>query len=135
MHLDTILGLITERATTATATAARLREQISLLTTELARIDRELVDLATTRSMLQDLAATEFTADDPTIISSAYQQILAVLGSATAGMRAKDVCLALGIEPLPKHVEGARAKLKRLVTRELATEDKPGIFTLIQKRT
>jgi hypothetical protein len=48
---------------------------------------------------------------------------------------ATDVCLALGIEPLPKHVEGARAKLKRLVTRDLATEDKPGTFTLIQKRT
>ncbi|WP_274383718.1 hypothetical protein [Actinoplanes flavus] len=36
-------------------------------------------------------------------------KFLAVLGAATAGMRAKDVCLALGIEPLPKHVEGARA--------------------------
>ena len=75
------------------------------------------------------------TAHDPTIVSAAYQQILTVLGTATAGMRAKDVCLALSIEPLPKHVEGARAKLKRLVTRELVTEDKPGIFTLIQKRT
>ena len=50
-------------------------------------------------------------------------------------MRAKDVCLALGIEPLPKHVEGTHSKLKRLVTRELVTEDKPGIFTLILKRT
>lgn len=135
MHLDTLLGLIGERETTAAATAARLREQISLLTAELTRIDRELADLATTRSMLRELVATEFTADDPTIVSAAYQQILAVLGTASAGMRAKDVCLALGIEPLPKHVEGARAKLKRLVTRELVTEDQPGIFTLIPKRT
>ncbi|MBW6436856.1 hypothetical protein KZ829_24230 [Actinoplanes hulinensis] len=95
MHLDTILGLITERETTAAATAGRLREQITLLQTELSRIDRELADLATTRTMLQHLAATEFTADDPTIVSSAYQQILAVLGTATAGMRAKDVVLAL----------------------------------------
>jgi hypothetical protein len=80
-------------------------------------------------------AAAEFTADDPTVISSAYQQILAVLKTTTAGMRAKDICLALDIEPLPKHVEGARAKLKRLVNRELVTETQPGIFTLIPKRT
>jgi hypothetical protein len=135
VHLDTLLGLIGERETTAAATAGRLREQIALLTGELARIDRELADLATTRTMLRELAATEFTAEDPTVISGAYQQILTVLGVATAGMRAKDVCLALGIEPLPKHVEGARAKLKRLVTRELVTEDEPGIFMLIPKRT
>ncbi|GAA4610264.1 phosphate uptake regulator [Actinoplanes octamycinicus] len=135
MHLDTILTLIGERETTAIATAGRLREQISLLTGELTRIDRELADLATTRSMLQHLATTEFTADDPTIVSAAYQQILAILGTATAGMRAKDVCLALDIEPLPKHVEGTRAKLKRLVNREIITEDQPGIFSLIQKRT
>ena len=135
MHLDTILGLITERETTATATAERLREQINLLSTELARIDRDLADLATTRATLQNLAATEFTTEEPTVISSAYQQILAVLHTATAGMRAKDVCLALDIEPLPKHVEGARAKLKRLVNRELVTETQPGIFTLIPKRT
>ncbi|MDI6106093.1 hypothetical protein QLQ12_46820 [Actinoplanes sp. NEAU-A12] len=135
MHLDTLLGLISERETTATATAGRLREQISLLTTELTRIDRELADLATTRGMLRNLAATEFTADDPTVISSAYQQILAVLGTSTTGMRAKDVCLALDIEPLHKNVEGTRAKLKRLVNRNLVTESETGIFTLAPKRT
>jgi hypothetical protein len=50
-------------------------------------------------------------------------------------MRAKDVCVALDIEPLPKHVEGARAKLKRLVSRKILTETEPGIFTLIPKGT
>ena len=135
MHHDTILTLITERETTATATADRIREQITLLSAELDRIDGELADLATTRTTLQHLVATEFTTDDPTVISSAYQQILAVLGTAPAGMRAKDVCLALDIEPLPKHVEGARAKLKRLVNREIVTETQPGVFTLNQKRT
>ena len=84
MHLDTLLGLIGERETTAAATAERLREQISLLTLELTRIDHELADLATTRTTLRDLAATEFTAEDPTIVSAAYQQILAVLGAANA---------------------------------------------------
>jgi hypothetical protein len=72
-------------------------------------------DLTTTRATLRTLAPTEFTADEPTVASSAYQQILAVLRAAPAGMRARDICLALDIEPLPKHVEGARAKLKRMV--------------------
>jgi hypothetical protein len=135
VHLDTILGLITEREATAAQAADRLREQITALTTELARVDAELADLATTHSTLRNLAATEFTAEDPTVISSAYQQILAVLSTATTGMRAKDICLALGIEPLPKHVEGTRAKLKRMVSRQILTESEPGIFALAQKRT
>ncbi len=135
MHLDTILGLITERENTATATAARLREQITLLSAELTRIDRDLADLATTATMLRGLAATEFTTDDPTVISAAHQQILTVLSTTTAGMRAKDVCLALNIEPLPKQIERIRAKLKRLVNRDLVTEHQPGIFSLTQKRT
>lgn len=50
-------------------------------------------------------------------------------------VRTKDVCLALDIEPLPKNVEGARAKLKCLVNRGIVTEKQPGIFALIQKRS
>jgi hypothetical protein len=127
VHLDTILGLISEREATARRTADQLREQIATLTSELARIDAELADLVTTRSTLRTLATTEFTADDPTVISSAYQQILAVLGASGTGMRAKDICLALDIEPLPKHVEGARAKLKRMVSKQILTENQPGV--------
>lgn len=135
MHLDTILGLITERETAARRTADQIRAQITTLTTELARIDAELTDLVTTRGTLRALATAEFTADDPTVISSAYQQILAVLRTATTGMRAKDICLALDIEPLPKHVEGTRAKLKRMVSQHILTENEPGIFALAQKQT
>lgn len=135
MNLDTILGLIGDREAAGRRTADQIRTQIATLTSELGHIDAELAALAITRSTLQALAATEFTADDPTVISSAYQQILSVLGASATGMRAKDICLALDIEPLPKHVEGARAKLKRLVTRDLVTETKPGIFTLIRKGT
>jgi hypothetical protein len=135
VHLDTILGLIAERETAARHSADQVRAQITALTDELARLDAELADLATTRGTLRALAATEFTAEDPTVISSAYQQILAVLGASATGMRAKDICLALDIEPLPKHVEGARAKLKRLVSRNLLTETQPGIFALAPKGT
>ena len=135
MHLETLLALITDREAAAAHRAGQLHAQISALTEELTLLDGELADLATTRSTLQTLAADEFTADDPTVTSSAYQQILAVLRTTPDGMRAKDICRALNIEPLPKHVEGARAKLKRMVNRRVLTESQPGIFALAPKRT
>lgn len=45
-------------------------------------------------------------------------------------MRAKDVCLALGVGVAAKDTEGMRAKLKRLVARQILTEAEPGLFTL-----
>jgi hypothetical protein len=135
VNLDTILGLIDDRETAGRRTADQIRTQITTLTSEIGHIDAELAALATTRSTLRALAATEFTADNPTVISSAYQQILTVLSASATGMRAKDICHALDIDPLPKHVEGTRAKLKRLANRDLVTETKPGIFTLAPKRT
>ncbi|WFE98593.1 hypothetical protein [Micromonospora sp. WMMD964] len=135
MNLPTVLDLIADRQTTARQHADQLREQISTLTAELARIDGELADLTTTRATLRTLTTTEFTADDPTIASGPYQQILHVLSTAPTGMRAKGICLALGVEPSPKNVEGTRAKLKRMVNHHVLTEDEPGIFTLAQKQT
>ena len=58
MHLDTILGLITEREATARQTAEQVRAQITALTAELTRVDAELADLTTTRNTLRALAAT-----------------------------------------------------------------------------
>lgn len=125
MHLDTIFGLITERKTAARRDADQLPAQIITLTNDLARIDAELTDLATTHNTPRTLAAAEFTARDPTAISSAYQQILAALETSDTGMRTKDSCLALDIEPLPKHVESTRAKLKRIVSRSVLIETSP----------
>ena len=113
MHLTAILDLITERETATGQAAARLREQISTLTTELARLDSELADLATTRITRITLAADQFTDEDPTIASAPYQQILTALAVNPAGMRAKDICLAVGVDPVPKHVEGTRARSSR----------------------
>jgi malonyl CoA-acyl carrier protein transacylase len=135
VHLAAILDLIAERETTTGQAADRLREQIAALTTELARLDSELTDLVTTRTMVKTLAADQFTDEDPTIASAPYQQILVVLAANPAGMRAKDICLAVGVDPAPKHVEGARARLKRMVSRKILTETEPGIFTLAPKRT
>jgi hypothetical protein len=45
-------------------------------------------------------------------------------------MRAKDVCHALGIGTEPKDTKGVRAKLTRLVKRQILTETEPGLFAL-----
>src|SRR5690348_8078680 len=76
----------------------------------------QLADLATTRRTLTALTGEPeagFPAD-ATVSSVAYQQILAVLTTAGGPMRAKDVCLALGMGTTPKDTERLRAKLKRL---------------------
>ena len=58
MHLTTLLDLIAEREATTTATATRLRDQISALTAELAHADAELARLATTRTTVPCIGAT-----------------------------------------------------------------------------
>jgi hypothetical protein len=136
VNAATILDLITARETTAAAAADDLREQITALTGELATVEAELTDLQITRQTLMKLTHGELTATDPTITSAPYQQILAVFEpAATSGIRAKDVCLALGTGVTPNDVEGIRAKLKRLVNRQILTETEPGLFTLTAKRT
>lgn len=127
-----IWDLITEREAAAQAAAGHLREQIAKLTEELALADTELAELAITRKTLMKLTGTaEATAPvDETIAGVAYQKILAVFTTAVAPMRAKDVCLALDIGVTAKDTEGIRAKLKRLVTRQILTEAEPGLFAL-----
>jgi glycine cleavage system regulatory protein len=127
-----ILDLITEREAAATAAAERLREQIATLTDELTLAETELAELAITRTTLTRLTGQPDTTTpvDATLASTPYQHILAVFGTATGGMRAKDVCLALGAGVTAKDTEGMRAKLKRLVARHILTETEPGLFAL-----
>jgi hypothetical protein len=127
-----IRALITERESAASVTAQALREQIAALSDQLARAETELADLATTRKTLSALTGESDATDpaDATPASVAYQQILAVFTTATAAMRAKDVCLALSLGTAPKDTEGLRAKLKRLVARQVLIETEPGLFTL-----
>ena len=130
MNTATALDLITARQTAATEHADQLREQIAKLTAELAEAEDELADLATTRKTLLSLTAEQVNSPAPVIASEPYQQILTVLREATGPLRAKDICRALDLGTAPKDVEGIRAKLKRLVKREVLTEMKPGLFTL-----
>jgi hypothetical protein len=104
--VPSLLELIIERETAATAAAEHLRAQIAVLTKQLALAESELAGLATTRTTLARLtgqtgdqietAAAGLTPVDQTVASPAYQNILAVFDTATGAMRAKDVCLALG---------------------------------------
>jgi hypothetical protein len=142
MNHEQVLDLITGRETAATARAERLRAQIATLTEQLAMVDTELADLATTRSTLLRLAGDAAGGPpvvDATVASPAYQQILAVFvttdHSGHSGLRAKDVCRALGIGTAAKDIEGLRAKLKRLVARGVLTEAESGLFTLAQPAT
>jgi polyhydroxyalkanoate synthesis regulator phasin len=124
-----ILQVITARETVAGLAADQLREQIGALSEQLTALETELADLATTRSTLLRLGHTD---DQPETAPTGptYQQILAVFGTAKHPLRAKDICRALGIGTTANHTESLRAKLKRLVTRGVLTEDQPGLFAL-----
>jgi hypothetical protein len=130
--MQPILDLITERQTATSAAADILREQIGKLTDELRLAEAELADLATTHTTLTRLTGQNeaATSDDTTVVSTVYQQIIAVFDTTAGALRAKDVCQALGIATEPKDTEGVRAKLKRLVKRQVLTENDPGLFTL-----
>jgi hypothetical protein len=135
VNTTTILDLITAREAAASAARDQLREQMTKLAAEVTAIECELADLATTRQTLTKILEHEVTASEPAIISEPYQQILAVFTADRGALRAKDICLALGIGTEPKDTEGIRAKLKRLVNRQILTESQPGLFTLNPNRT
>jgi hypothetical protein len=59
---------------------------------------------------------------------AAYQQIVDVFGHERRPLRARGLCLALDLPVMPKHVEGTRAKLKRLVGLRFLDETEPGLF-------
>ena len=135
MNTTTVLDLIAAREAAASAARDELLQQQAKLAAKVAAIDAELADLATTRHTLTKILEDEVTASEPAVISEPYQQILAVFTPARGGLRAKDVCRVLGIGTEPKDTEGIRAKLKRLVNRQILTENQPGLFTLNPERT
>lgn len=80
-----------------------------------------------TRAIWALIAERENTA---TATAQALREQIAAFTTAPTGMRAKDLCLAPGLGTTPKDTEGLRAKLKRLVTRQILIESEPGLFTL-----
>lgn len=63
-----------------------------------------------------------------TALPEHYQQLWLALRDAAAPLRAKDLAVLLGLEPRASKVEGARSKLKRLVSRGWAVEESAGVF-------
>jgi hypothetical protein len=61
----------------------------------------------------------------------AYRDVVEVLADA-GPLRAAQVCQAVGIGAEPRHREGMRIKLKRLVERGWLVETKPGLFACAQ---
>lgn len=61
-----------------------------------------------------------------------YREVLAAFEQAGHGLRAKEICEILGIGTEPRHTESIRAKLKRLVDRDILAEPEPGLFTPAQ---
>lgn len=111
----------------------RLAEQIGELAARLreAEAEAEREALATTAKTVRAMA-TDLELDQPPAAvlpeGAAYQQIMAVFDQEHRPLRARDVCLTLDLPVLPKHVEGTRAKLKRLVSLGFLDEAEPGSF-------
>jgi hypothetical protein len=105
--------------------AARLRE---------VGAERETPQVAakTIRAVAADLDLEQLPA--PALPDgAAYQQTMGVFDHARRPLRSRDLCLALDLPILPKHTEGTRAKLKRLVSLGFLDETEPGLFA--QPRT
>ncbi len=67
---------------------------------------------------------------DATIASTAYQQILAAFSAPRPTACAPKTYAWRGLGTAAKDVEGMRAKLKRLLARQILTETEPGLFSL-----
>jgi hypothetical protein len=62
------------------------------------------------------------------VLPVAYRDVLEVLADAGRPLRAKQIAAALGLGQEPRHVEGLRSKLKRLVRRGWLTEPAAGLY-------
>ncbi|MFI6093514.1 hypothetical protein [Streptomyces sp. NPDC051218] len=70
-----------------------------------------------------------------TVLPDVYRDIMEVLADAPGPLQAKQIVPRIGLAATAGKIEGTRAKLKRLVERGWLTEDAPGRFTLVRRRT
>ncbi|MEU5884986.1 hypothetical protein [Spirillospora sp. NPDC047279] len=96
---------------------------------------RQLLDhLEVTRQTLLAITRPQPHGPEPAAelqLPPGYSEILALLAGHPHGLHPKDIAAALGHDPTSKNtVEGIRAKLKRLVGRDLATEPQKGLFII-----
>jgi hypothetical protein len=102
MNTITVLDLIAAREAAASAAHDQLREQMTKLAAEMAAIESELADLATTRQTLNKILEHEVTASEPAITSEPYQQILAVFTPNVAACARKTSASPWASAPNPR---------------------------------
>jgi hypothetical protein len=113
---------------------------ISELSARLEEAQQLVSRLQFTRQTLLEIAE-EQAGDPPEVVGGpeplppAYQEILAVLTRTGHGMRAKELCRALGTGDQPRHVENMRSKLKRLGGRDILIEPEPGLFAMNRRES
>jgi hypothetical protein len=109
-----------------------LAEQAVELAARLRELEAEREALAITAKTIRAIATDLDLASPPATPlpdGAAYRQIMDVFDHEHRPLRARDLCLALDLPVLPKHTEGTRAKLKRLVSLGVLDETEPGLFT------
>ncbi|MEU1439549.1 hypothetical protein ABZ438_36585 [Streptomyces sp. NPDC005786] len=135
MNLTPLLQALDLQEDAVRVLANDLRAQIDTLQAQLREAELRLEHLAITRTTITGLA-------DRIPVQNAgpsgnlelpehpdYPRIVAAFNDATSPLRARDICQALDIGLLPKHIERTRAKMKRLVTLGILTETEPGTFS------
>jgi hypothetical protein len=128
MNIQPLLDALDLQEQAARALVDDLREQTDGLQNRLREAETHLEHFAITRTTVTGLA-DRLPAAAPDLPEHAdHPRILAAFNHATGPQRARDVCRALGHELLPKNVEGARAKLKRLVKLGILIEADTGNF-------
>lgn len=154
--MDELLGLLDAKRSQVSDVVEGLRKEIAALSEQLVVEEEALAKLeVTVQTVAMVLAEQPATAEmaapravagavqgdgrpvkavvphraDDVVLPGMYQQIVEVVRTTgTSGLRAVGVCTALDTGVLPKHVEGMRGKLKRLVDRGWLTEVEPGVF-------
>ncbi|MFV2179794.1 hypothetical protein ACFHW2_43025 [Actinomadura sp. LOL_016] len=118
----------------ARAEADRLQAAITELTEQLDHTRQHCDRLAPTRRTLQEITDPE--PGEPAgrihTLPPAYRDILALFTRTDGALRAKDLCKTLETGTEPRHVEAMRAKLKRLVGRDVLTNPSPDCSPSIQ---
>jgi hypothetical protein len=109
----------------------QLAEEIGELAARLREAEAERETLTITATTVRAMATALDLEQPPAPVlpdGAAYQQIMGVFEHERRPLRARDLCLALDLPVVPKHVEGTRAKLKRLVGLGFLDETEPGLF-------
>ncbi|MGW7587481.1 hypothetical protein ACWGKU_41070 [Kitasatospora sp. NPDC054768] len=105
MSIQSLLDALDIQEHAAQALADDIRTQIEELQRRLREAETQLEHLAITRKTVTALA-DRLPAQTTPPEHPDYPRILALFNEATGPLRARDVCEALGYEPLPKNIQG-----------------------------